>query len=354
MNIWQNSTAGYILSPLSLTYRAITELRRLLYKKEILPSIRIDAIVISIGNITVGGSGKTPLVETIAEHLLSKGYRPAILSRGYGRKGGEIVIVSDGKNICTQPKIAGDEPSLLAKNLQTIPVIVGQDRTKSGAIAVKKMGCNILILDDGFQHLRMKRDLDIVVVNGIDPWGNGQLLPAGPLREPLTSLREADIIIISRKQQIKKREKVIKHIRRYTDSPVIFSDHKPLEFVRMDNKKILPLDHLKDRKVVAFAGIGSPESFRKSLEELNIKIERFVQFRDHHWYTKKDIQHILDIAEKYRVDGIVTTEKDSFRIPYFNKTNFPLYYLRIKFEIHDTNHEFSRKIDSLLRGAIRQ
>jgi len=289
------------LYPFSLLYEFVVRLRLLLYKRSILKSYHLPGFVLSIGNITVGGTGKTPLVIKIADLLKKRGISAGIISRGYMRKSKEILIVSDNTDVFH----SGDEPYLMARKLRDTVICVGRDRRKAGELLSKKYGIDFFILDDAFQNLKIKKDMDIVLIDGNDPFGNKRLLPSGPLREPISQLKRADIFVIMRKKVVPpelsfKKEKFFG---RYIAKRIVFlNDSFPVEF-------------LKDKKIVSFAGIARPKRFLNTLKEIGAKVLYFKDFPDHFWFSKRDIEILLDIKKRLEAEYLITTEKDWVRIP---------------------------------------
>lgn len=332
-NLWDRRAWGIILYPLSLLFEIAVKLRNALYDKGVLPSVNLDARVISVGNITVGGTGKTPLVERLARFLRDEGHRVAVLSRGYGRKESGAVVVSDGLECTSGPEQAGDEPFLLARRLSNVVVVVGKNRAEVGKKAVDTWKCDVLLLDDGFQHRKLKRTLDIVVLDATQPWGNGKLLPAGPLREPLSALRRADAVIFTHADGAQNAGEEQQRIRQFTSAPVFFAKHRPVEWVSLPTGESLPLTTLRGKTALGVAGIGNPASFRKTLDTLGIEIAAFWDYPDHHWYSQDDLTQIENTAKAVGVDAVVTTEKDGVRFPVPVGYAIPVYYLKIESEI---------------------
>ena len=333
MSIWVRTHFGTVLWPFSVVYGGGIRLRKFLYDYDILSSIRLNTKVISIGNITVGGTGKTPLVGRVAKLFREKGYKVVVSSRGYRRKYKRAVIVSDERGIRLRPEEAGDEPYLLARRLPGVPVVVGKDRAKVGKLALNTWDCDVLLLDDSFQHLKIKRDLDIVVIDSTNPWGNGKLLPSGRLREPLSGLKRADVIVFSRCDESCDLDKKVARLGEITDVPVFWANHRPVEWVSFPYSKIHPLDFLKKKPVLAFAGMGNPRSFQDSVEALGIEVLKFLRYRNHYWYRPKDLNRIARIAKRIGAVALVTTEKDGVRIPRSIDCKIPIYFLRIELEI---------------------
>ena len=333
MEILESKLWGVIFTPLSILYGLGIKLRRYLYDLNFFPSSRLNVKVISVGNLTVGGTGKTPMVETLARLLKDNGYNVTILSRGYGRKSRGIIIVSDRESVKATPKEAGDEPFLLAKKLPGIPVVVGKNRRKTGKNAIAMWKSNILILDDGFQYMGLKKDFDVVLIDSQNPWGNGKLLPAGPLREPISELKRAHAVVFTRANGSRNINEKTKYLGEITSIPILFSTHRPSSWIPFGEKRYLPLNFLKGKKVTAFAGIGNPDSFKKSLMEINVKIADFIIYRDHYWYKKKDLDKLVLKAQQKGATALVTTEKDGVRLPILPKYKIPIYLLKIDLEI---------------------
>ncbi|MBI5892133.1 MAG: tetraacyldisaccharide 4'-kinase [Deltaproteobacteria bacterium] len=314
---------------ISLIYGLIIRIRFFFYSAGIFKTRQLPCIVVSIGNITVGGSGKTPMAIYLAGELAKKGKKVVVLSRGYKSKNKDIDIVSDGKNILLNPDEAGDEPFLIAKKTKNIPVVIGMDRYKAGLFAIEKFHPDIIILDDGFQHIRLKRDKDIVLIDSIRGFGNGCLLPRGILREPIDSFKRADNIFVSND----KNEEIIHKIRAAgAAAPVKSFKYKPSGFVNLADDTMIEPDKLKNKNILAFAGIANPISFFKTLEGLGIIIKGKMVFPDHHKYNIKDIEKIKTRANS--IDCFITTEKDGVKIKDLLSENIVIYALLIDVEIY--------------------
>ncbi|MBN2030564.1 tetraacyldisaccharide 4'-kinase [bacterium] len=348
IRIWKSAFWGYILWPLSILYRAGWILRNQLYRWGILSSIRLDTKVIGVGNVTVGGTGKTPCVERMSHLLRERGCRIVVLSRGFRRKRRGSVVVSDGEKINVNYRQAGDEPMLLAKSLSGIPVIVGKNRAKTGRLAVKNWKIDVLLLDDAFQNKQLKKDLDLVVMDSTNLWGNGRLLPAGPLREPLKGLKRADAILLSRVNEQRVSEKDARRIQELSGAKIFSAIHKPVHFVSIQDKKKYELDTLRNKKGIAFAGIGNPDSFQKTLRSVGMVLIDFLVFRDHHGYQPADLKKIIQRAESQKAEVLVTTEKDHVRLPPYWNPPIPAYVLKIAFEIQKGFQELNQLLDSVL------
>ncbi len=332
---------------LSLVYRGIIALRNLLYDAGVCAAKKIGCKVINVGNITVGGTGKTPMVIMLAGILKREGFRPVILSRGYGgkRKGqGYAGVVSDGHDMLMGPDEAGDEPVLMAKRVRDVPVIVGKERVLTGRLAVERFGADVLILDDGFQHRRLFRDLNIVLLDSERPFGNGFMLPRGGLREPSGSLQRADMVVMtSTKETENPPPGGIPQI------PVFSSRRKPVDLVRGRVQDIVPLMYLKGKRVCAFSGIAEPDGFRKILEPLCGEVVSCIPFPDHHVYASGDVEHIRTVCRDSGAQIMVTTEKDGIKLTRFPGLFQDVYLLRISMEMISTSPTFEECIFTHLK-----
>ncbi|MBN1823581.1 MAG: tetraacyldisaccharide 4'-kinase [Endomicrobiales bacterium] len=294
-------------SPFVFVYKTLSELDRKLSKPAKLP-----APVISIGNITWGGTGKTPVVIKLARDLENLGLKPVVLSRGYKRKGSAArsVVVSDGEKTLCEPDECGDEPYLVAEALGSVVVMSGRDRVRSAEFAFKKFSPDVFIIDDGFQHWKVKRDLDIVCVNALNPFGNGFLIPAGMLREDKSSLARAGLVVVTNSDTagIQKTKETVEEIKRHTSAPVVESRYKVTGLRRITDNKSRNIEEFSGRKVTAFSGIGETASFHKLIEKSNVIIEKSLDFPDHHWYNLNDVR-----SAGFR-RPILTTGKDAVKL----------------------------------------
>jgi len=319
-----------VLGLFSLSYRGGVAARNRLYDLGLLRQAKLPCPVISVGNLTVGGTGKTPTVVLLANLLREKGRRPAVLSRGYGgRAGAPVSIVSDENRVLMEWGEAGDEPVLIARAVPGVPVLTGAERRLTGRAAVERFNADILILDDAFQHRQLFRDLDIVLVNAALPFGNGRLLPRGPLREPKASLRRAHLIIRTGAEgdPVEPLEEAAAGL------PFFRGIHRPQGIVEGRTGRLLPAASLQGEKVCAFAGIGQPEIFRRSLIALGAKVVSFRTFPDHYPYIRSDIDALRRLAAETGADRIITTEKDGVRLDYFPDFLAKVSFLRIGMEI---------------------
>jgi tetraacyldisaccharide 4'-kinase len=298
---------------ISWIYLLIMKLRRWLYNKHILHSKRLSCKVISVGNVVAGGSGKTPTVIAIAKAFKEHtNLNLAVLSRGYlsGIRG--PAVVSDGENIHLNPEESGDEPYILSDNLTGIPVLIGRDRYKTGRISVRKWDSDIIILDDGFQHLRLARDVDIIVMDSTKPFGLDHTLPRGYLRETLSTLGYADLILLTRVDQCDDIGYVRNKISQVAPLMRVFeSIYQPCYLRDLNTDQFVELNEIKGKSVLAVCGIANPESFKKTLQSLNTGDIHLLPFPDHHNYPPSSIEAIRRKVVEYGVDMVICTEKDA-------------------------------------------
>ncbi|MFO8090295.1 MAG: tetraacyldisaccharide 4'-kinase [Desulfatiglandaceae bacterium] len=276
---------------------------------------RLPGFVLSVGNLVAGGSGKTPAVVMLARWAQRCGHRAAVLSRGYRSSfRGRVLEVSSDTNVNPEAGSGGDEPYLLAESIPGVPVIVARKRYEAGVYAGRKFGSEFFILDDGFQHRELARDFDLVLMDAVEPWGNGYLLPRGPLREPLESLERADAVVLTRADR-GDRGAATTHVfrsRGYT-MPVFRAEHSP-ECIVEPGGATVSLGRLNGLPVVAFSGIGSPGSFRRSLESLGAVIVHFEAFPDHHLFSPGELAGLESTRRRGGAEWLVTTEKDWARM----------------------------------------
>lgn len=305
---------------LSRMYLLMGRCREMAYQYGLLGKAVLPCKTICVGNITVGGTGKTPIVELVCRTLLRKGVRVGIISRGYGRRispksGCDTFVVSDGEKIFTPAQAAGDEPVMLAKRLAHVPVLIGKNRYQAGLKAFEKFHVQTVIMDDGFQHLQLARDLNIVVLDGQSPFGNFYGLPLGRLRESPRALKRADIILLTKVADNEQKNRVVQMMRRYNKTaPVMVGQHTPRDLISFKRDKTISLEALRGKTIVALSGIGDPSYFLTTLRELGAKVTSHMAFPDHHWYSTEEIRHIEHEVISGESWGLVTTEKDAVRI----------------------------------------
>jgi len=337
-----------LLYALSFVYDGLVQLRLYLYRKRVFRERTLGCLVISIGNLTVGGTGKTPIVEKFARALQAGGRRVAILSRGYksvprkrnwlSRLRGDADpprVVSDGKSLLLDAVTAGDEPYMLAHNLKDVIVVVDKDRVKSGRFAIDKWQVDTLLLDDGFQYLHLKHRLDMVLVDRQAPFGNEFLLPRGTLRETPRNLRRASYIFIT-KNTGEPNFELMRRIRRYNrTAEVIECAHKPLYLQNVFTAERLPLESLQGTFVGSLCAIAAPESFEAALRKLGAHVDLAKRYIDHHYYTEAELMSFIKRCIRRDLAMIVTTEKDSVRMPRLPEFELkvPVYFLRVEIEI---------------------
>lgn len=302
------------LTALSFGYRLIVQTRTALYRHRLLSSVKLPCRVIVVGNITTGGTGKTPMVGFLSSMLQQQGKKVVVLTRGYGGKNRSgVVILSDGKRIVAGVEQVGDEAWMMASQLDNIPVICTKDRVKGGMTAIELFQPDIIILDDGFQHFRLQRDLDIVLVNAADPFGNGHMLPRGKLREPVGALKRADMVVITKSNLTEGSASVRQEIASLCrDIPVLLSELKPCGAKDPATGKTIGWEELQGKNIAAVCSIGDPEGFFSILEQIGTRVIAKLAFPDHHFYQKGDYRGICTRAAQ--ADLVVTTEKDIAKI----------------------------------------
>jgi tetraacyldisaccharide 4'-kinase len=331
---WQGGVgpaASRALDVAARGYRGLLDTRDWLYARGVLRCRALDVPVVSVGNLTVGGTGKTPAVELVVRTLLELGHRPAVLSRGYGRRGRGIRVVADSSSMRLDADEGGDEPVLLARRLPGVPVIVGAHRYAAGREAVERFGVSAIVLDDGFQHRTLVKNVEIVMARARAPWGNGRLLPGGPLREPLTALARADLIVVTGARAANDVAEVTATTRRHApDVPVLAARHVPTECWEAPSMRVLGAEALRGLKLFAFAGIGAPDSFRETLGDAGAVEAGFARFADHHRYTADELAMLERRAHAASAVGLVTTEKDWMRVRALPSPTMPLYVLGVR------------------------
>lgn len=305
---------GAVLSFLSMLYSMAIRIRHALYRFHIIRRAALPCAVISVGNLTLGGTGKTPVVIYLAALLQKRQRHPVVVSRGYGRKDGPDVVVADGSSILVDAQTGGDESVLIAKKLPGVPVVVGRKRYPTALEAIRRFNADIVVLDDGFQHYQLKRNLDIVLVDAKEPFGNGKLFPAGILREPITTLKRAGAILITRVENGNDLEPLKKTIRLYTQARIFSAHQTPLDLVDGRTGEAKPLSALRGSRVLAFSGIAKPASFTSLLKSLGAVIAAEFTYPDHYDFTESDLANIFKKAADEKVSMVITTEKDTIRL----------------------------------------
>jgi len=343
------STRG-ILFGLSKGFTLAVKLRRFLYNVRIFRDSTLGVQVIAVGNLTVGGTGKTPVVEKFARELRDQGRNVAILSRGYRSKPQPFHVwlqntlllrsdttpprvVSDGKSLLLDSEMAGDEPYMLASNLKDVVVLVDKDRVKSGRYAIEKFGCDTLLLDDGFQYWDLRgRRHDVVLVDRQQPFGNEHLLPRGTLREPPSHLARAHTIFITKSDgntaELRRRITSLNET-----ATIVECVHHPLYFEDVFNGERQQLEFMKGRKVASLSGIAQPESFEQSLVKLGAELVYSKRFADHHRFTQQEVINAINRSKKRQAEMIITTQKDAVRFPKIDRRDLPILFMRVEIQI---------------------
>ena len=315
----------------SAIYYIVILVRNLLYNSRILKTHSLNTRVISIGNVTWGGTGKTPMTAFMANLLLGRGLGPVILLRGYGN----------------------DEEALLSRLAPGVRALAGKDRVKNGKEAIEKLSAKTLLLDDGFQYRRLKRDLDIVCIDATNPFGNGWVIPAGILREGLGSLKRADIFIITKINLVEDRKKLKDLETRLgkinPGAVIVKSIHNPQYFYKLEDNKIVDGSKLRNKNIVLVSAIGNPHSFEKTILSLGLNIKKHFIFRDHHWYKEKDLKKIENYCSKNRINTIITTEKDAVKLrdTRYEMRDMSVLVLRVQLELTDNEQGFNNRLSGI-------
>ena len=354
------------LRGLSYVYGFGARVNLWLYEAGILTTRKLDCCVISIGNITVGGTGKTPTAQRVAMMIKNMGYRVVILNRGYRSHWNKpLGVVSDGEKIYMTSYEAGDEAYLMAKMMPGVPVVIGKNRDVTGSYAVEKLQAEVIIMDDGYQHWQLKRDLDIVLVDTLNMFGNGCLLPRGILREPLNHLDRADMFLFTKSDQSSQltRTSLTDNIRRYnTEAPIVECIHHAKEFVEIADwykgiqQNRLPLEDLRGKRVMVFSAIGNPSSFEQNVSGCGLEIVEAIRYPDHHDYGMLEMQYIGERASELNADALITTGKDAVKIPtefiYFNR-DIPLYVMNMDIMVTRNEEIFDKKLVDTVKTVVQ-
>jgi tetraacyldisaccharide 4'-kinase len=351
---------------LAKVYSQVMKVRYFLYRRRYIRPAHLGVPVISIGNLTVGGTGKTPVVELLARTLRDKGRSVCILSRGYKSKEPpqrsklkrfaaalglakkepkpSVRIVSDREQVLLNSEEAGDEPRMLAMNLPGVPVLVNRNRIRAGRRAIQLFNADVLLLDDGMQYLKLKHRLDVVLVDRTSPFGNGHLLPRGTLREPPIHLKRASYIFITKCDGSDNTE-FIAGLRKYNKAAeIVECRHRPVHFIDMHTGEIVPLEDIRGKHVGAMSGIAVPKSFEDGLRKLGAKVDVCCHFPDHHRFTAEEVKPFVERCVYKDVDYIVTTEKDMVRFPSMPKPEVQILYMRVEIEILKGQEVFDKMI----------
>ncbi|MCK5311330.1 MAG: tetraacyldisaccharide 4'-kinase [Desulfobacteraceae bacterium] len=328
----------------SKIYLACVKIRNSSYKFNFIKSKKLPCFIISIGNITAGGTGKTPMTMYVARIIKKFGYKPVIVTRGYqGTYKDAQAIVSDGTDFFLSVHEAGDEACMMAENLK-IPVIVGKDRYHAGRLAIKEFDPDVIILDDGFQHIALERDLNLLLCDFNKPFGNFELIPRGRLREPANSVLRSDVVIFTRSDKRDKFNQIQSDL--FKAKPIFNTSHSAsiMKVVHFNDKTKEDLQsslNTKNSDIAGFlfSGIADNSDFRSTCKNMGIKIKGFSEFLDHHWYTKKDLLKIYEKHKQSKADFIITTEKDYIKIKEIISDQFPLIVIGITVKFNSDHKE---------------
>ncbi|HKP45046.1 MAG TPA: tetraacyldisaccharide 4'-kinase [Pyrinomonadaceae bacterium] len=343
-----STTTALVVSPLSALYSLVTRARLAAYRRKLLAVTELDLPVISVGNLTTGGTGKTPLVEWACQVLAAQGRKVCVLTRGYGRADSSSqIVVSDGDQILDDVSATGDEPLLLAKNLSGIAAVVcNPNRVAAAHWAIDNFGSNTFVLDDGFQHLQLARNLNILTIDAANPWGGG-MLPYGHLREPINGMRRADCIVLTRTGAQINTAATVETIRRFAPTVPIFTSQMVTSGVRAMNGQITEPPAASE-PVAALCAIGNPASFFEQVRRAGYSLVRERAFRDHYYYQQSDIDHFVADAKRSGAMSIFTTAKDAVKLTALT-FDLPCYVLEIKIAI-DNEADFMKLFTQLARS----
>ncbi len=340
---------SFILPPFSALYSLATRLRLAAYRRHLFSVSKLDAAVMSVGNITTGGTGKTPLVEWVCRILADEGQRVCVLTRGYRRQNpNEQVVVSDGNKVFADVSAAGDEPLLLATNLLGVAAVVcNSNRSAAGRWAINNLQAEVFVLDDGFQHLQLARDLNIVTIDATNPWGGG-MLPYGHLREPLSGLARADCVVLTRTEQSTDLASLTAALQKIVGQTPIFRSRMVTSGLRRLNGDTLEQLSSISQPIGAICGVGNPTSFFDHLRREGYELAFERAFPDHYNYQQADVDSIITEAKAKGAASILTTAKDAVKLSSLH-FELPCYVLEIKIAIEDESH-----LIQLIRNQLNQ
>lgn len=339
-----------VLRTFSWLFNCIVRARTYLYRKRILHDRPLGCLVVVVGNLTVGGTGKTPVVEAFARSLAQRGRRVAILSRGYGSRRESSLkqfwrwlthqppkppkVVSDGETVFLDADVAGDEPVMLARNLPGVAVLVDKNRVKAGEFAIKKFGADVLLLDDGFQYLPLRGQLNLLMIDKGNPFGNRYLLPRGILREPIAHLRRASYVFLTKSDGKPDKALEATILKHKPGIEIIECTHEPRFLQAVFGEERCFLEAMHGARVAAFSGIATPESFEGFLTKYGASIVHKHRFLDHHRFNRHELERFYHAAQQSGAQMILTTEKDAVRVqPKWAPKELPFYYLRLEVKL---------------------
>ncbi len=351
----ENRTIGVtilrlVASLVAWSYDKLTIARNLLFDLGIRRVHQLSCPVISVGNLAVGGTGKTPMVLWLTRFLSAEGWRVGIVSRGYrGEEVRRVLVVSDGKNILADSGVSGDEPQLLARWLPGIPVLCSTKRALAAEAAVEQFNCNVVVLDDGFQHRFLARNLDIVMLDSQNPFGNGSLFPRGTLRERTTALRRAQALVLSRFDGSQQAEQNREHVvRQWPDKAVVTALHRATRLFAATTQRERSLSSVKEKRLAAFAGIGRPDDFFNTVHDLGAKLVYAAALPDHHPLTAELLASLVQEASGLEPELWLTTEKDWVRLPEALPDSMELWVLAAELEVNGD----SSQLKTVVRGCL--
>lgn len=348
---------AYMLYPVSWLFGIAMFFRNLFFDVHIFRSRRVSRPVISIGNVTTGGTGKTPAVVCVARLLVDKRYRVGIVSRGYKRRSRGFVEVSNGNGEIAPVERGGDEPVLLARLVPDAVVAVDENRTRGCMYIIERYNVDVIVIDDGFQHRKLHRDLDVVLLNGLQREHLKGYVPRGRLRESLYSMRRADIVVVTKCNDELEFRKMEKFVHQFAAKPVLRGSIVPHYFYDVFEKVTIPTEAVVSRKAFCVAGIANPDEFWRTLMEMGTDIADVRWFPDHHQFTERDIHDILRRSEQSGSEIIITTEKDSVRLESYGHLfhrRYPLYALHVEFEMEDGDRTvFERYVNQIMNNTKR-
>ncbi len=351
----------------SLVYGLLVNIKLASYRLGIAKRDKLNCYVISLGNVTVGGTGKTPTAQRLAKDIRDMGYRVVILNRGYRAKWhGDVGIVSDGKELRMDATQAGDEAYMLAKHLPNVPVLIGAERAVTGQYAIEHFGAEIAILDDGYQHWQLKRDMDILLVDAVNVFGNEHILPRGTLREPIEHISRADVCLMTKVDQAAagSREHIRETVHKYNERALIVeSVHKPRCLIPIADWYIniagdgVDVTEIRGKHIMAVSAIGNPASFEQTLSDLGAVIIESMRYPDHHDYSMKEMQDILHQATREGAEAIVITEKDAVKIPaevVKAKWAIPVYVICVEVTFRSGEDDFHKLLEEKLQECVKR
>jgi tetraacyldisaccharide 4'-kinase len=334
-------------------YDKVVTLRNLLFDRGVLRIHRMNCPVISVGNLTMGGTGKTPMVVWLASLFFKEGYRVGIVSRGYGGvESGRVIVVSDGDNILAEQAISGDEPLMLARRLQGIPVLCSTKRVEAAKAAIEKFNCNALILDDGFQHRCLARDLDIVMLDSSNPFGSGWVFPRGTMREKAAALERAQVLVLTRFDGSEAAEKTYHNLRRqWSDKTIVTATHRPIRIFSAADYGERSLSSLTELRLGAFAGIARPDDFFQSVGSLGARLVYTAAFPDHYPLTFELLASLVREASNFRPELWLTTEKDWVRLPQVLPQGMELWVMAMEIDLDRDGLQLIGTVLKVLRAV---